>query len=854
MTESFESENNLTRKRTIKNEGVNNEKLNLTISKDTIKERFSSTSSPYESILEDNDEIQDCLEDVDVSDEGEGDDLMVNVEKDYVYKSDLDHYNLEDGNIDDQNYEELDLAKRRLIDQELDKRDKTMLKDKFKSENFLFLSDSTVKEDEVDSFGYTIQKTKINNYNDSKIGGSMEDIEEDPFYEELSLESLADIKTSSILEWVIQPSVSRSIAREFKSFLLEYTDEKVRSVYGIIIKTLGEINSESLEVSYIHLAESKAILALFLAISPIEILKIFDIVAMEVTELHYPNYLQIHNEIHVRIINFPNEIALRNLREVHLNQLIKVSGVITKRTGVFPQLKYVKFDCYKCGIILGPFIQDSNTEIKLSFCSNCQSKGPFKINTEKTVYRNYQKITLQESPGSVPAGRLPRYRDVILLSDLVDIVKPGDEIDVTGIYKHCYDSHLNVKHGFPIFSTIIEANHITREKNSTFNQDNIWTDEEEKEFKQLSKKKNIINTIISSIAPSIYGHYDIKTAIACSLFSGVSKNINGKHSIRGDINVLLLGDPGSAKSQFLKYVEKVASRAVFSTGQGASAVGLTASVKKDPVTKEWVLEGGALVLADKGTCLIDEFDKMNDKDRTSIHEAMEQQSISISKAGIITTLQARCGVIAAANPIGGKYNSSYTLSQNVNLTEPILSRFDVLCIIRDIVNPEFDEKLARFVVDSHIRSSQLKSNSKKSSSFNNNETDPIDEDSSSNKNKVEKEISPIPQNVLMKYIVYARQKIRPKLHQMDVDKVTKVYADLRKESLITGSFPITVRHLESILRISESFAKMRLSDFVSLNDLNRAIKVTIESFISTQRISTRKQLQKSLQKYTLFAN
>lgn len=220
----------------------------------------------------------------------------------------------------------------------------------------------------------------------------------------------------------------------------------------------------------------------------------------------------------------------------------------------------------------------------------------------------------------------------------------------------------------------------------------------------MARDERISKRLFKSIAPSIYGHENIKTALALSLFGGEAKDIKRKHRIRGDINVLLLGDPGTAKSQFLKYIEKTAHRAVFTTGQGASAVGLTASVRKDPVTREWTLEGGALVLADKGHCLIDEFDKMNDADRTSIHEAMEQQSISIAKAGIVTSLQARCAIIAAANPIRGRYNSTIPFQQNVELTEPILSRFDVLCVVRDTVDPVADELLARFVVDSHLRS------------------------------------------------------------------------------------------------------------------------------------------------------
>ena len=329
-------------------------------------------------------------------------------------------------------------------------------------------------------------------------------------------------------------------------------------------------------------------------------------------------------------------------------------------------------------------------------------------------------MTLQESPGSVPAGRLPRHREVILLWDLIDSAKPGEEIvciffdswaiyytltskqEVTGIYRNNFDASLNAKNGFPVFSTIIEANHINK-KEDLFAAFRL-TEEDEKEVRALARDDRIRKRIIKSIAPSIYGHEDIKTAIALSLFGGVSKDVKRKMRIRGDINVLLLGDPGTAKSQFLKYVEKTAHRSVFATGQGASAVGLTASVRKDPVTREWTLEGGALVLADKGHCFIDEFDKMNDQDRTSIHEAMEQQTISISKAGIVTTLQARCAIVAAANPIRGRYNPTIPFQQNVELTEPILSRFDVLCVVKDAVDPVQDELLARFVVGSHLRS------------------------------------------------------------------------------------------------------------------------------------------------------
>lgn len=800
------------------------------------------------------DEVEEQMNEVDLMD----DDMYGD------YRSDPTKDRYEGLGVDDTEQKELSLSDRRRIDAQLNERDRLL-----KNVAYLDDDDEAMGNEQLDEMGLPKQRRRRRRqYEDFEHSDDdlLSDLDADPLREELTLESLSNVKANSYSEWVVQPNVSRTIARELKSFLLEYTDETGRSVYGARIRVLGEMNSESLEVNFRHLAESKAILALFLAKCPEEMLKIFDLVAMEATELHYPDYSRIHSEIHVRISDFPTIHNLRELRQSNLSTLVRVTGVVTRRTGVFPQLKYVKFNCLKCGSILGPFFQDSNEEIKISFCTNCKSKGPFSINGEKTVYRNYQRITLQEAPGTVPAGRLPRHREVILLADLVDVSKPGEEIEVTGIYKNNYDGNLNAKNGFPVFATIIEANAVRRREGNLANENeeglNVfsWTEEEEREFRKLSKDRGIVDKIIASMAPSIYGHKDIKTAVACSLISGVPKNINGKHAIRGDINVLVLGDPGTAKSQILKYVEKTAHRAVFATGQGASAVGLTASVRKDPITKEWTLEGGALVLADKGVCLIDEFDKMNDQDRTSIHEAMEQQSISISKAGIVTTLQARCSIIAAANPNGGRYNSTLPLSQNVSLTEPILSRFDILCVVRDVVDEESDERLASFVVDSHVRShpgyDSIDDEEGKDGEQKNDDDIQLSnrQKRAERQRKKEEEISPIPQELLIKYIHYARTKVYPRLHQMDMDKVSKVYADLRRESITTGSFPITVRHLESILRIAESFAKMRLSEFVSSWDLDRAIKVVVDSFVDAQKISVRRQLRRSFAIYTLGQN
>lgn len=641
----------------------------------------------------------------------------------------------------------------------------------------------------------------------------------------MSLSDLRNMKDSSIAVWITREAVSRGIKREFRDFLQTYVDEHGTSVYGERIRDMGERNKESFEVNYENLADSKIILAYYLSNSPIAMLKILDEVALDVTLMQFPAYERIHREIHVRITDLPVKNTLRELRQSQLNCLIRVSGVVTRRTGVFPQLKWVKYNCGKCNALLGPFYQDIHNEIKINTCPSCQSKGPFNVNMEQTVYRNYQKLTIQESPGTVPPGRLPRHREVICLWDLIDQAKPGEEIEVIGVYRNNFDASLSTKNGFPVFATIIEANFINKKENM-FAAYRL-TEDDTKQILAMGKDKRIGKKIMKSIAPSIYGHDDIKRAIALAMFGGVPKNIQGKHIIRGDINILMLGDPGTAKSQFLKYVEKTAHRAVYTTGQGASAVGLTASVHKDPITREWTLEGGALVLADRGVCLIDEFDKMNDADRTSIHEAMEQQSISISKAGIVTTLQARCSVLAAANPIRGRYNSSIPFSQNVELTEPILSRFDVLCVVKDLVDPEQDHILATNVIGSHLRSHPLHNDADQKFA------QPKDNDADI-----------ISQDLLKKYIMYAREKIQPKLQQVDEDKLSRLYSELRRESLASGSIPITVRHLESMIRLAEAHAKMHLREYVRSDDVDMAIRVALDSFISAQKFSMMKILRR----------
>ncbi|XWS16646.1 hypothetical protein CRYUN_Cryun34aG0109000 [Craigia yunnanensis] len=648
----------------------------------------------------------------------------------------------------------------------------------------------------------------------------------------------------TLREWVTRDEVRRFIFKKFRDFLLTYVNPKNGHgdiEYVRLINEMVSANKCSLEIDYKQFISVHPNIAIWLADAPQSVLEVMEDVAQRVVFDLHPNYRNIHQKIYVRITNLPIYDRIRDIRQIHLNTMVRIGGVVTRRSGVFPQLQQVKYDCNKCGAILGPFFQNSYSEVKVGSCPECQSKGPFTVNIEQTVYRNYQKLTLQESPGTVPAGRLPRYKEVILLNDLIDCARPGEEIEVTGIYTNNFDMSLNTKNGFPVFATVVEANFVTK-KQDLFSAYKL-TQEDKEEIDKLAKDTQIGERIIKSIAPSIYGHEDIKTAIALAMFGGQEKNVEGKHRLRGDINVLLLGDPGTAKSQFLKYVEKTGQRAVYTTGKGASAVGLTAAVHKDPVTREWTLEGGALVLADKGICLIDEFDKMNDQDRVSIHEAMEQQSISISKAGIVTSLQARCSVIAAANPIGGRYDSSKTLSQNVELTDPIISRFDILCVVKDVVDPVTDEMLAKFVVDSHFRS-QPKGANIDDKAFSESQ------DTQASAGQADSKI--LSQELLRKYLTYAKLNVFPRFHEKDMAKLTKVYADLRKESSRGQGVPIAVRHIESMIRMSEAHARMHLRQHVTEEDVDMAIRVLLESFISTQKFGVQKALRKSFRQYITF--
>ncbi|GIL82869.1 hypothetical protein Vretimale_8368 [Volvox reticuliferus] len=779
-----------------------------------------------------------------MDEEEEGEDLMENMERDYQPQPHLDNYDpdgLDDNEVDDG--VEDPIAARLAAEEELNWRDARQMRPRRTLPDFMMADD----DDDPRREDFNRRRKRRQSFDIAP--SETHDVPLDLDIEEVK---------GRLTEWIAQEQVAAEIKRRFRHFLRNYPNDNPNGqqppggarqpeIYMERIRAMCKDNKRSLELEYSHWAEFQPTLSIWVADAPRQMLEYMDEAATEVVEKVFSEQFfdmwRAYGEeyqAHVRLVGLPISDSLRDLRNYHLNCLVRVAGVVTRRTGVFPQLRLIKYDCVKCGYVMGPFAMHTETEVKPNACPSCQSKGPFTINSSETVYRDYQKLTLQESPGSVPAGRLPRHKEVILTHDLIDCARPGEEIEVTGMYVYGYDASLNVKNSFPVFSTHIEANFVSK-REDVYSM-HALTDDDKARVLELSRDPRIGQRIIKSIAPSIYGHEYIKTALALSLMGGVEKSPSPAYRLRGDINILLLGDPGVAKSQFLKYLEKTAPRAVYTTGKGASAVGLTAAVQRDPITKEWTLEGGALVLADKGVCLIDEFDKMNDQDRVSIHEAMEQQSISISKAGIVTQLQARCAVIAAANPVGGRYDPSRTLAENVELSDPILSRFDVLAVVRDIVDPVNDEKLASFVVDNHMKSHPVKmareQEAREAGIQQPEEETPIPTDPDI-----------LPQDLLRKYVTYAKQNCRPTLQEADYDRILRLYAALRQEAALTHGMPVAVRHLESVVRMSEASARMHLRDYVADHDINVAIKMMVHSFIGSQKFTVQQTLERKFSRY-----
>lgn len=450
--------------------------------------------------------------------------------------------------------------------------------------------------------------------------------------------------------------------------------------------------------------------------------------------------------------------------------------------------------------------------------------GSFVVMADHCEYIDQQTLKLQESPEVVPTGEMPR--NIMLTVDrlstttyindfnryLVDRVAPGTRVSVMGISSLMQNMTREKISSSSVRAPYLRVVGIQIETNGGGRSNNYYTPQEEEEMQTLARDPDIYNKIVRSIAPQISGDYttDIKKALACLLFGGSRKILPDGVKLRGDINVLLMGDPSTAKSQLLKYIERIAPIGVYTSGKGSSAAGLTATVIKDS-RGEFFLEGGAMVLADGGVICIDEFDKMRESDRVAIHEAMEQQTISIAKAGITTVLNCRTSVLAAANPIYGRYDDYKSVGENIDLMSTILSRFDCIFIIRDIRDISRDRSIAKHVLNVHITSNL---------------------DSSSSSSNMEQNVE-ISTAKLKKFISYCRDRCSPRLSDEGAAILSSQYVHIRNQVRLalqntpgeSQVIPITIRQLEALIRLSESLAKMRLSAEASVSDVEEAIRL-----------------------------
>lgn len=470
---------------------------------------------------------------------------------------------------------------------------------------------------------------------------------------------------------------------------------------------------------------------------------------------------------------------IRSLSSLKSNRIVKIQGIVVSASTVVTRPKDLYITCRNC--LQSKVVSDA---IPRGCDSSPQCPiDPFIVVPEKSTVSDVQYAKIQENFEDIPTGETPRHFSIVLEGSLVNKISPGNQVRITGIY-----SIRSVDEKSFTFLKVLGVENTKSKIKVSF------TEEEEAIFKTLSRD-DIYEKLAQSIAPGIYGHEDVKRALACMLFGGTRRAREDGITLRGDINVLLLGDPGVAKSQLLKFMEIVSPISVYTSGKGSSAAGLTASIIKDK-NNEFYLEGGALVLADGGVCCIDEFDKMNEQDRVAIHEAMEQQTISIAKAGITTVLNSRTAVLAAANPVFGRYDDFKTPSENIEFGTTILSRFDCIFIIKDKSGPG-DKAMAEHVLRLHSGTAK----------------------------QVEGAISI---ETIRNYVQYARSKIFPTLSGAASAKLNRFYVDIRKQVQGYGeksSVPITVRQLEAIIRLSESLAKMELSNVVTVKHVDEAIRL-----------------------------
>ncbi|XP_043511832.1 DNA replication licensing factor Mcm5-like [Frieseomelitta varia] len=610
--------------------------------------------------------------------------------------------------------------------------------------------------------------------------------------------------------------------RKFMEFIRQFHEGNFNYKYRDTLKRNYNLGQYWVEINLEDLAAFDESLAEKVYKHPTEYLPILEEAAKdlvdELTAPRPPDEEKVE-DIQVLLSSDAHPSSLRGIKPDVVSKLIKIPGIIISASGIRAKATKIAIQCRSCrsmqtNISIKPGLEGYVLPRKCTTEQAGRPKcplDPFFIMPDKCHCIDFQVLKLQELPDQIPQGEMPRHLQLYCDRYLCDRVVPGNRVLILGIYSIKKVTRSTTNRGGKDKTLVgVRAPYIrvigisVDGENTGSGIHSCFTSEEEDLFRRLASDSNLYEKIARSIAPSIFGALDIKKAIACLLFGGSRKRMPDGLCRRGDLNILMLGDPGTAKSQLLKFVERVSPVAIYTSGKGSSAAGLTASVLRDPVTRNFVMEGGAMVLADGGVVCIDEFDKMKEDDRVAIHEAMEQQTISIAKAGITTTLNTRCSVLAAANSIFGRWDEIKG-EENIDFMPTILSRFDMIFIVKDEHEQNRDITLAKHVMNIHSNAGQVTEQSAEGE---------------------------LPLHILKKYIHYCRSRCGPRLSKEAGEKLKNRYVVMRastrdheKDIEKRLSIPITVRQLEAIIRISESLAKMQLQPFATEVHVNEALRL-----------------------------
>jgi replicative DNA helicase Mcm len=589
-----------------------------------------------------------------------------------------------------------------------------------------------------------------------------------------------------------------ALSDKVKEFLTQFKDTTGSFSYVEQIDQMMPKRAKYISVDYNDLVSVPAIESKFME-NPDEILNAFSRAIKEILKERFPDYAEkIKHEIRARIANFPVQRSLRQINSEVITKMTSVSGMVVRASEVKPLAKEVTYKCLDKHISKFTLIDG----MSLDNAVKCQTpKCPHKnlaIVPEASRFIDFQIVRLQELPEDLPPGQLPHYVSVNMKQDLVDFARPGDRIILTGIVRIEQERISGVdKSASALYRLRMDGNNIEflggrGVKSSRRTEREQISPDEEKIVKSLAKNTDIYSRLIDSFAPHIRGHKLFKEAILLLIVGSTQRALSDGTKVRGDINIFLVGDPGTAKSEMLKFCARIAPRGLYTSGRGSTAAGLTAAVVRD-TSGIFMLEAGAVVLGDQGLVCIDEFDKMRPEDRSALHEVMEQQSASIAKGGIVATLNARTSILAAANPIYGKYDPFKNIHENVNLPIPLLTRFDLIFVVRDIPTPQQDRDIAQHILSQH-------------GTYGTDTTSLVDID------------------ILTKYLAYAK-RIDPVLTKEAESKIMEFYLKMRsvegedKEKMIT----ITPRQLEGLIRLSTARARLLLKNQVEGEDAERAI-------------------------------